>query len=434
MNRKFLYYNLIFPLGDIVLKTKLSFYYRKIKELRKYSADDIVNWQNQQLRKLIFHAYGCTVYYKDLFDSLGLCPQDISCREDLKKLPALSKDIIINNYEKFIPTNIDKIPHKIAFTGGSTGMPLKYLHDNKAWSYSTANTLLNRENMGWYIGDKHIVLGSSSLNISSKHTLKHKIYYFLKGKIGLSGVNLSDEVCEKYLKIIEEKKIRHIYGYASAVYLLADFALRSNRKIIIDGCYTTSEKLSDLFRLTINEAFNCKILDEYGANDGGITAFNYGDGLFQVGYNSIFNSSDAEQFPLLLTDLTNYAFPLINYEVGDYISLHANDSHVSNYNGQVFKNLLGRTSDVIYLENGCKITGPGFTVLFNNMPVEYYCLKKESTNHLICYIKRRSNYQQKHEVEIKSHIMNQIGDAHLEIKYSDEVFYTTSGKRAYFIK
>ncbi|MDP3463675.1 MAG: hypothetical protein Q8S18_12865 [Bacteroidales bacterium] len=432
--RSYVYYKLFFPIGDLVVKTKLSYYYRKIKMMQNLSGKDIINWQNQQLRILLTHAYCHTTYYKELLDSLGLKPNDFSSKEDLNRLPPLTKEIIINNFHKFIPDNISKISHKEAFTGGSTGKPLKYLLDNRSWSFSTANTLINRENNGWYIGDKHIVLGSSSLNISSKQSIKHKIYYLLKGKISLSGVNLSDSVCNKYINIIMSKKIRHIYGYASSIYLLADYALRNKLNIKLDGCYTTSEKLTDIFRQTITEAFKCKILDEYGANDGGITAFNYGDGRFLVSYNSLFNCPDAEHFSLLLTDLTNHAFPLINYDLGDQVSCQENHSFRHNYNGQVFTSLLGRTSDIIQLENGSNITGPGFTVLFNSFPVEYYCVKKEGVNHIKCFIKKRNDFNLEHEAILKKNIAAQIGDAQLDIEYSDKVFFTKSGKRAYFIK
>ncbi|MDA3904515.1 MAG: hypothetical protein PF484_00410 [Bacteroidales bacterium] len=432
MLKKFIYYKLIFAIGDVFAKTNLAFYYREIKRLRILSSHEIIEWQNSQLKLLVRQAYYHTAYYKALFDNIGLHPNDIITKEDLKKLPILSKDTIIKNFDKFIPDNINKIPHIVAHTGGSTGLPLTFLLDKRSWSFCTANTLINRENCGWNIGDKHVVLGSSSLNISSQLTKKHKIYYFLKGKISLSGNSLTDEVCKKYIEIIKTKKIRHIYGYASAIYLLADFVLRNKIKISLNGCFTTSEKLTDLFRQTIKLAFHCKILDEYGANDGGITAFNYGNGLFFVGYNSIFNESHEKQFSLLLTDLTNHAFPLLNYEIGDIVGTPGEETS-NDYNGQVFINLLGRTSEIIHLENGSNVSGPGFTVLFDSMPVDYYCLKKEGPNYIKCYIKKGNSYSQKHEDILIKNIKNQIGDAKLDIEYSDTIFYTKSGKRAYFI-
>src|SRR5437879_253705 len=56
-----------------------------------WSANEIEAFQNAALRKLIHHAYEHVPYYRDLMCSLRLHPDDIRCRQDLPKLPILTK-------------------------------------------------------------------------------------------------------------------------------------------------------------------------------------------------------------------------------------------------------------------------------------------------------------------------------------------------------
>ena len=261
------------PVADILMKTNITRSYRYIKQMQKFSPDEIEKWQNDRLRQLLQHAYIHTKYYNRLLTKEGLLPEDIKSFSELGKIPVLTKEIIRENMHDIIADNIHSIPHKKSATGGSCGDPLIYYHDYSSWSMSNANYILNWEKVGYNYGDLYIALGSSSLYVNKRASLKHQIYYRLKSKIGLNGVNMSDLVCKDYITLIRKKKIQFIYGYASAIYLLAKYALQHNEMIKIRACFPTSEVLTDRFRQTIKEAFQCEILDCYSANDGGINAY-----------------------------------------------------------------------------------------------------------------------------------------------------------------
>ena len=278
---------MILPLGDVVMGTNLKAYYQLIIKMQTWSKDEIFNWQNTRLHDLISHAYSNTDYYHNIFNKNGINPHDIKTIEDLEIIPDLTKKDIINNFEKLIPKNIQRIRHIVSSTGGSTGDPMKFLLDKDSWSFSNANNIINWERTSYNYGDKFIALGSTSINVDGKLSLKHRLYYKLKNKIALSGINMSDEVCKEYLTFIINHKIKYVYGYASAIYLLARYAKANNIYPSIDACFPTSEILTPVYRETIERAFSCKIVNCYGAHDGGITAFEHQKDFFEVGYNSI---------------------------------------------------------------------------------------------------------------------------------------------------
>lgn len=321
---------------------------------------------------------------------------------------------------------------KNASTGGSTGNPMKYILDLRSWSFTNANNIVNWEKTSYRYGMKYVSLGSTSINVSTKQSWKHRIFYHIKNKISLNGINMADEVCESYIKLLNDKKIKYIYGYASALYLLAKYVINKELNIKLDACFSTSEMLTPLYRDTIIKAFKCEVVNCYGARDGGITAFAHQHNYFEVGYNCIVHTGEKNIGMAQLTDLLNYAMPLINYELGDEVEIGNPIEY--DYNGQILKQVLGRSSEVMNLKNGRILTGPGFTILFKDMPVESYSIKQLNSNTLCCYIKKTDEYTLEHEKIIHNSMQNQAGsDTTIKIEYVDNFNITKSGKRQYFI-
>lgn len=434
----FLLKTIILPLADKAMKTCILSSYREIKKLRQYTPEDINKWQYTRLIKLIEHAYNHTKYYNNLFKKHRILPAGIRSLDDLQYIPILTKTDVRKYFDDLIPDNIETIPHKKSATGGSTGDPMEYWLDHRSWSMSNAINIINWEKVGYNYGDQYIALGSTSLFVNKSTSLKHQIFYRLKNKIGVNGINMSDEVCSGHIALIRKKKIRFIYGYASAIYLLAKYAKAHNLKLNIQACFPTSEVLTDQFRKTIQQAFECDIIDSYGANDGSINAFSHKNGFFEVGYNCLVrveNPNQNGQGSALLTDLFNYAMPLINYKLGDEIQVDTTKNKDYPYNGQIINNVMGRTSDIIQLENGRTLTGPGFTILFKDLPVEHYCIEKNDINSIKCIIVKLPGYEQHHEDIIRTTFDKQMGEnAKFSIVYNDVIPRTTSGKREYFKK
>src|SRR5262249_49487483 len=61
------------------------------------TATQLESYQEEQLRKIINHAYETVPYYSDLMRSLKLHPSDIKSKADLGKLPTLTKEDIRRN-------------------------------------------------------------------------------------------------------------------------------------------------------------------------------------------------------------------------------------------------------------------------------------------------------------------------------------------------
>lgn len=425
----------LFPIADKVMGTCAMKWYRQIVAMNSWSAAEVKEWQLDRLNILLHHVYDHTKYYREVFDSLGLKPDDIHDFDDLKQLPVLTRDVIKNRYDDLIPDNIKQYRHRIGRTGGSTGEPMKYIFDENTWGFVTAMKIYSWKQCGYHYGDLFVSLGSSSLFPVNKKSLIHEIYFRLRNTIPLNGMNMDDEHCEKYMDVIQKNKVRYIYGYATAVYLLAKYCKDNGIKWQMKAAFTTAEKLTENYRAIIAEAWGAYVMDCYGSKDGGVTAYEVEPGVYHVGYMSFFETEDHDGNPskLFATNLIDYAFPTIRYFNGDEVVMHGSDVKTS-YNGQCMKMVVGRTSDVVEFKNGHKLTTSGFNSLFRGFNVEAFRIRKKGDMEVLVQIQKRESFSKEEESLLHDTIMKYVGDDCMVIfEYVDYFDPLPNGKRSFLL-
>lgn len=432
--------NVAMPLADLKFHTHFTPWYHRIREMQKWSPEQIKQWQMEEMQKLVHTAYEHSKYYHELFDLLKLKPEDIQSMEDLEQIPPLTKEIIRERFDDILLSNHTDYHWKQGATGGSTGNPTKYVKDNNSWGFDNAYNLLMWQRTGYHYGDKFLALGSASIFPTNKRSKLHEAYYGLKNKKPFNAMNLSEERLDECVKFIIDNDIHFIYGYASSIFLLAKHVKEKKlqEKLKIKACFPTSEILTDVYRRTIVEAFNCHINDSYGANDGGIVAHKLDDEEgYKLGYNCIVQIKEpmdgkTNYGTALLTDVTNTVFPFIRYELGDILEL--GDGYNAFHNGQVLTKVIGRTSDIIVLENGRNLTGPGFTILFTNLNVKGYRIFKSNPMEITLEIVKLPAYTDAEEKLIIDTMHKHAGDdCKVIINYKDEIVTRKNGKNLFFL-
>ena len=426
---------MILPLAEKIKGLKATYWYRQINEMNMWTKQQVLDWQNQHLRDFVRHAYEHTKYYKELFDSLGLKPEDIETAEDLKKLPILTKDIIRSCYDDFIPDNLSQLPHRQDRTGGTTGEPMRFLTSEDTWGYVTAAKMVAWKTTPYKYGDKFAALGSASI-LKEKPSLVRRIYDWIRQEYPMNSMSLNNELCQKYIDTMRKEGIHYIYGYASSIYLLAKYAHDNQVDVsFIKGAYTTSENLTSTYRAMIENTFGCRVMDCYGCRDAGVACYEIKPGEYYVGYASIVELIDELEDgtgTAISTNILNLAFPMIRYEYGDMIRFHKNPTE---YNGQVIEQVLGRKSDVLRLDNGHVLTSPGFTVLMKKFDIVAYDIQKISGSEVkvkIQVVKNKWTNQQ--EQVLMNEMQRFVGDGcACTIEYVDYFEPLKNGKRRYFM-
>lgn len=428
---------IVLPLAERTKGTNSVKWLRQIEKMSAWTPEQVTAWQEERLHALMEHVYNHTVYYRRIFDELGLKPSDIKTAEDLKKLPIITKQIANEHFAEIVPDNLSSFRYREGKTGGTTGEPMFYYCDEDVWGYVTATKVYHWRKYGYQYGEPFAAMGSASL-FAKKASLVRRIYDKIRNEIPMNTVNLTDELCEKYINIIREKHIRYIYGYAASIYVFTKYVAAHNIDLHqIKGVFTTSEALTDENRELIQKTYDCVVMDCYGARDAGMNAYERAYHEYEVGYNVLVettNEFEPNTGTLLTTNLLNYTFPLIRYQFGDDGEI-APRNESNGYNGQLLNRVLGRTSDVMRLENGHNMTATGFSMIMKEFDVVAFSFNKTGFNEVTLTIEPvKGKYDEKQEAEIRRTIYMYIGeDANLVVKYVDKFEPLANGKRRYFM-
>ena len=235
------------------------------------------------------------------------------------------------------------------------------------------------------------------------------------------------------MEIIRNEGIRYVYGYATAIYLLAKYCRDNKVDWQINAVFTTAEKLTPMYRKVISETWGAQVMDCYGSRDGGITAYEIEPERYHVGYATWMEASDSEHSELFATNLIDFAFPTIRYSNQDEVVMW--DSSVeSGYNGQILREVIGRTSDIIAFDNGHRLTTSGFTILFRAFNVEAYRITKIDPMSVLVQIQKRENYSQQEHEQLLATFRRLVGnDVNVIIEYVDSFQPLPNGKRSFFM-
>lgn len=429
--------HIVLPLAEKMIGSCATKWLKQFKTMSSWTQEEVQTWQNERLQALVKHVYEHTIYYRRVFDERGLTPNDIQCIDDLKKLPIINKEIAIAHYDEIVPDNLFAFRYRKRKTGGTTGEPMHYLMDENNWGCTSAAKIMAWTTTSYRYGDKFVAMGSASL-FSKKPSLPRRIYDKIRNEYALNAVNLTDELCEKYVAFIIDKKIRFLYGYAASIYIFTSYVAKHGIDLKqIEAVFTTSENLTDAYRELIENTYDCRVMDCYGANDAGVTAYEISRHSYHVGYNAlceIINPIEENTGSLLTTNLVNYTFPLLRYQFGDEVELLPKVDE-KEYNGQVIRRVLGRTSDVMRLENGHNMTATGFSMIMKEFDVVAFYFNKTGVNEVTLTVQAiPDKYTTEQEKEIRNTIQRYIGDdATLIIKYVEKFEPLWNGKRRYFM-
>ena len=256
-------------------------------------------------------------------------------------------------------------------TSGSSGDPFIFAKDKCCHALTWANII---SKFGWF----NIDFNSSKqarfygIPLDFIGNKKERLKDVLKNSYRFPIFDLSDAFLEKTLKKFRCKKFDYINGYTSSIVLFAKFLQKKN--IILTSvcptlkcCVVTSEMLFEEDKILMEQQFGVPIINEYGASELDLIAFQNINNEWQVNSETLFveilddennilpNETEGR---IVITSLFNKAHPFIRYDIGDVGIL----DEKSTFKKPILKKLIGRTNDIAILPSG-KIA-PGLTFYY----------------------------------------------------------------------
>ncbi|NHN25621.1 phenylacetate--CoA ligase family protein [Flavobacterium jejuense] len=286
-------------------------------------------------------------------------------------LPVLTKKDLQKPLQERLSNTYTKKSIFINKTSGSSGDPFIFAKDKEAHAITWASIIYR---FGWYRIDFNSSYQARFYGIPLDYLgyQKERFKDFLSKRYRFPIFDLSDKILEGVLKKFQTTKFDYINGYTSSIVLFGKY-LQTKNIILTDICPTlkvcmvTSEMLFEKDRILLEKYLGVPIVNEYGASELDLIAFQNLQGEWQVNSETLFiEILDENNQPvpygkegkIVVTSLFNKAHPFIRYEIGDIGILDERSTSKK----PILKKLIGRTNDVAILPSGKK--SPGLTFYY----------------------------------------------------------------------
>lgn len=407
---------------------KVRKYYEEIRD--SYKKGTPVDRTQEKIRKLIAHAVRTTEFYKD-FDP----------DTPLEKMPVMNKDAYRSHYEECQSSVYKEASdNRIMYTSGSTGTPFAMIQNRNKILHNTAASIFLGAAGGYYIGMKEAFIRMWV----GDHAKKSWLSRTAENLIMMDCSNLDDEALGKMVSVIRKKKVKCIIGYSSAIGELGRYIEKyhvDTKDFCVKAILPISESMPSEVRRNLKKIFRCTVRSWYSNEENGIMGLqreedeSYYIDTESYYYEILKLDSDEPAEPgelgrIVITDLYNYAIPLIRYDNGDLAVAERKekDGRFRLY----LKELYGRRGDMIYDCKG-RIVSP--FVLLNGLSMakgidQYRFIQEDETRYTLWL---NGDKEQIDEKAILDFIGPYFGEeAEITVEYVDEIPVLNSGKRKSF--
>lgn len=419
--------------------------YKFLQKSQWFSKNQLVEYQNSQLKKLVLHCYQNVPYYSRIFADYGLNPKDINEPNDLRKLPFLDKETIITNFLQLTAINIPKRVWRYCSTGGTSGKPLLF--------YADKQNTVEREQAFWSVfldrvdysfGDKMVVLRNNALLGKKKWD-----YSPLTRKLVLDPFKLTPTNVDDYFDAIAQSGIKFLHTYPSAATTLLHFAkeARKNRELPIRTIVATSENVYNGQRFFLENGFNARFFSQYGHSERLIFA---GECEHSINYHVFPEYGVLELIDehgktitkpgivgeIVGTGFNNYVMPMLRYRTGDFAEYSEEHTCKCGRNYPLLSRVKGRwLQEMIIRGDGAYISITALNMhsnIFDN--VRQFQFYQDTPGELNINVIRAENYSEIDTIRIRKQLLEKLGDIQLDINFVDSIPATSRGKHKFLIQ
>ncbi len=406
-----------------------------LQNIQQVSADSslLAEHQAQQIKSLLTHAVQTTDYYKN-YDGSGR----------IQDFPVVNKNIIRESFEQFESQIFKGKKLRLVQTSGSTGTPFQIFQNTSKRQRVLAEVIYFNSLVGYHVGTRYaFVVAAGSIH------RENAVSRFIKNKVEFS-LNTLDFASseEQRLTLLKDKNIEILIGNPSVINDLARHVIAQGdtpEDFGVKGVLCISEPLYPNMRDTIRTAFNCPVLSRYSNEECGVLAYECPtSNQFHLNTASYFFEtldfdSDRPTPPgtpgrIVVTDLYNYALPMIRYDTGDIGSILPSDS--PQFATPILQSLEGRRVDTVYDTAGRRLIIFAFDGTFEalgrlGVMKQFQFIQEDRTRYRLRLCVNETFSQEASVIEKLKQILG--ADAQIEIDYVDEIPVLNSGKRKYIV-
>ncbi len=426
--------NKAFWMMDIMKGSPVKQAYSDIKKIDKMDSENlfIKEYQEQAWVKLKEQACRTTKAYAKY----------AGCSFD--QFPMITKQDIRQTPDDFLSFDFEKEELVQMSTSGSTGTPFVCYQNGEKKRRVNAEIIYYSEKVGYKLGENLSYI-RTIVNQNKKSGLKQ----FMQNQTMIQCSLLGDSGVKKLLEEIEKisrKGTVTLLGYGSTYTAMKEYFLKHEIKKLgnckVGGILSGSDMLFDETREVISSVFgNVQVISRYSNEENGVLGQDEGiNNVFTINEaNYIVEIVDENGKPvpngtlgrIVVTDLFNYAMPMIRYDTGDIGAIKIFD--INGRKKKCIYQFSGRRVDQIFDAEGNVLSPHAVTnAMWDFSDIVQFQLIQSGEGTYTLKLNVDENF--KREKELIRTLNSVLGEkAKINIDRVKEIPVLASGKRRYLV-
>ncbi len=357
---------------------------------------------------------------------------------DVAALPVLEKQDVRDHMDEMLVRDADHRQVKVGHTGGSTGSPLAFYYDDAKHELMLAGMMRGFMMSGWRPGQRVLYLWGAARDVAPGAVFDRRHDDPLGVERVLAAFEYSEARLDEWVRVIRRWRPVLLYGYASALGELAryivDAGLPPPHGLI--GVYSTAEMLDERQRELMQQAFGCKVFNQYGCREVPNIAWECRDGQMHVFSDLVYLESVPADGGdrLLVTSLTDRVMPFIRYATGDSGRL-LEDACSCGLPFPLMRMDMCRHNDLIRTRGGKRVHPAYFNrLLYGLTQIRQYQWEQAALDRLRLNLVSDRPLEAETLQSIEGDIQRDVDQGmRLEVCYLAEIPRTAAGKHRYVI-
>ena len=294
-------------------------------------------------------------------------------------LPIVTKNDLVTRFHPREMAPRFGLKGKTNSTGGSTGEPTFFFHDQPMVDVSVATSVYCWRRMGWRPGMTMICIWGSDRDIGKKQQSRSRWLATARNEVIIPGYEINDATVDRVLEEIRRHRQVAIYGFTSLLEAVAQRVLDRGAAPPTGKVHTAwngGEMLFESQSAIFRDAFGVPILNCYGGRELSVMAYQPMNSaklhlLRPFLFAEIVGEDGGPAAPgesgrLIWTSTVCRGTPFLRYEVGDLASYAAGDRDESGI--RAFDQIQGRSAGLLRLPGGRTINCLYWNHLFKEFP------------------------------------------------------------------
>lgn len=282
----------------------------------------------KKIIKLLNFANKHSRFYKELYLNNDIDISKINDLKDFSKLPIVNKIDLKDFYNEIITDKLKMLQNnttKIARTSGTTGRMMEIPWDN--YEYFRSICCIWRKRNEWYNvkpNDRCVIFSNALQNVDKLQPL-HEVILLNRNVLTLNKNFSNENQILNYIDKITFFEPKWMQVQPSVILKMISIMEKHDLKLpsCIKYIELNGEYVMNAQKQAIKDYFNIEVADMYGANEVNSIAYENIKGELEILDDNVYVEVN-DKNEILVTNLHNYLFPMIRYNLGDLVELYSN--------------------------------------------------------------------------------------------------------------